>query len=115
MNGYKRDVAKQIYRANRQHLFEGAPPPTLKSVVVLTIKVDSDGKLTHVSVLRSNRYTALEALAMQSVRDAAPLPRPNRFVMKRGVAEFVETWLFRNDDHFQIRTLAESQAESGEK
>jgi protein TonB len=115
MHGYKRDVAKQIYRANPQHLFEGAPPPMLKSVVVLEIKVDSEGKPTYIRVLRSNRYKELEALAMQSVRAAAPLPRPNRFVMRRGVAEFVETWLFRNDGHFQIRTLAEAQADSEER
>ncbi len=110
MNGYKRDVAKQLYRTNPQDLYEGQPPPLLKSIVVLKIRVDGKGQLSHVSVMRSNGYKELEARAMQSVRNASPLPMPNRLFMQGGNAEFVETWLFRNDGRFQIRSLAEPQA-----
>lgn len=110
MNGYKRDVARQVYRANPQHLYEGQPPPLLKSIVVLRIRVDGKGQLSQISVLRSNGYKELEARAIQSVRDATPLPMPNRLFMQGGAAEFVETWLFRNDGRFQIRSIAEPQS-----
>jgi protein TonB len=110
MNGYKRDVAKRVYAANAQYLFEGQSPPLLKSIVVLSIRIDGNGKLARVSVLRSNGYKDLEVRAMQSLRDAAPLPMPNRLFMQGGGAEFVETWLFRDDGRFQIRSLGEGQA-----
>src|SRR6478736_2002393 len=69
MNGYKRDVAKQVYRANPDQLFEGAPPPMLKSIVVLTIRIDSQGLPERIGVLRSNGYKDLEQRAMKSLRD----------------------------------------------
>lgn len=83
----------------------------LKSVVVLSIVVDADGRLTRVRVLRGNGHHALEQLALQSVQAAAPLPRPGALV-RRGVAEFNETWLFRDDGRFQLRSTAEAQADS---
>jgi len=113
LNGYKRQVAQSIYRQNTERLFEGAPPPMLKSVIVLTIGISPDGHPVRVSVMRSNGYRELERVAMDSVRRAAPLPAPSRFVLaKNGTAEFVETWLFRDDGRFQIRSLAEAQAMS---
>lgn len=114
LEGYKLEVARWIYRSSSQDLFEGAPPPTLKSVVVLQIAVDSDGEPQRVAVQRSNGYTTLSQLAMQSVRRAAPLPRPNRAFMRGGLAEFSETWLFRDDGRFQIRSLALEQATSSD-
>ena len=113
LNGYKRQVAQSIYRQNSERLFEGAPPPMLKSVIVLTIGVSPEGHPVRVSVMRSNGYRELERVAMDSVRRSAPLPAPSRFVLaKNGTAEFVETWLFRDDGRFQIRSLAEAQAMS---
>ena len=109
MEGYKRDAARHVYFHNGPRLYEGAPPPLLKSVVVLTIKVDANGAPTHVSVMRSNGFRELDRLAVQSVHDAAPLPIPQRVLQKRGITEFVETWLFRSDGRFQIRSLAEAQ------
>ena len=113
LNGYKRQVAESIYRQNAERLFEGAPPPMLKSVIVLNIGISPEGHPVRVSVMRSNGYRELERVAMDSVRRSAPLPAPSRFVMaKNGTAEFVETWLFRDDGRFQIRSLAEAQATS---
>ena len=107
---YKRDAARHVYFHNAPKLYEGAPPPLLKSIVVLNIKVDANGTPTHVSVMRSNGFRELDRLAVQSVHDAAPLPIPHRALQKRGITEFVETWLFRSDSRFQIRSLAEVQA-----
>jgi len=110
MDAYKQEVARWIYRSSAERLFDGAPPPMLKSVVVLTVAIDAQGHPKRVAVLRSNGYGALNQLAMQSVRRAAPLPRPRRSLMRGGVAEFSETWLFRDDGRFQIRSLAQVQA-----
>ena len=51
---------------------------------------------------------------MQSVRDASPLPAPQRSLVRNGRIELTETWLFRDDGRFQIRTLAQAQAHSGQ-
>jgi protein TonB len=112
LEDYKREVARSIVRGSLAHLYEGAPPPLLKSVIVLSIAVDADGQLRRVAVLRSNGIRALEQIALQSVKSAAPLPRPGIFAARRGLAEFTETWLFRDDNRFQIRSLADAQAES---
>lgn len=108
---YKLEVARWITHNSTEHLFEGAPPPSLKSVVVLTIIIDSDGRLSRVAVLRSNGFKALEQRALQSVKAAAPLPRPGLIVSRRGLVEFTETWLFRDDGRFQLRSLALPQEE----
>ena len=111
MDGYKREVALTIYRSSAGKLFEGAPPPLLKSVVVLRVDIDAAGTPRRVSVLRSNGFRDLEQLAVESVRRAAPLPPPGaELLSSNGDAEFVETWLFRDDGRFQIRSLAETQA-----
>ncbi len=113
-DGYRKDFAEHIYRFNKQHLYSGRPPVMLKSVIVLSLRIDARGNLTHISVRRSNGIKTLETLAMQSVRNAAPLPIPNRFAQKGGGVEFLETWLFRNDGRFQLHTLAEPQMTSTE-
>ena len=110
VNGYKKDAALWIASVNRQILFQGVPPPVLKSVVVLSIVIDALGQPTHVAVMRSNGYTELEKIAVQSVYRSAPLPHPNRLITRHGVLEYTETWLFRDDGRFQIRTLAQPQA-----
>jgi protein TonB len=110
---YKHDVACRIHARNESHLYEGAPPPVLRSVVVLSLRVDSRGRPVRIGVVRSNGIRALERRAVQSVRAAAPLPIPHAALLRRGAAEITETWLFRDDGRFQIRTLAQVQAPSG--
>jgi protein TonB len=111
LNAYKREVAQSIYRSNAGSLFEGPPPAMLKSIIVLSIGINRDGRPVRLSVLRSNGYPELERIAVESVRRAAPLPSPGAAVVaKNGLAEYAETWLFRDDGRFQIRSLAEVQA-----
>ena len=109
IDGYKRDAARRIYFRNANRLFDGAPPPVLKSVVVLSIHADAKGTPTRVAVLRSNGFRDLEQVAMKSVRDASPLPVPHSTVLRKGTIEYAETWLFRDDGRYQIRSLAEAQ------
>ncbi len=110
LDAYKQEVARWFYRSSAQYLFEGVPPPLLKSVVVLTVAIDSDGQAKRIALLRSNGYGALNRRAVQSVQGAAPQPRPDRTLMRGGISEFTETWLFRDDGRFQIRSLAQAQS-----
>jgi len=109
LDGYKRQAARKIVAAHPAS-FEGDLPPMLKSVVVLDITVDRDGKVVRASVRRSNGYKDLEQTALESVRKAAPLPAPSVAVHRGATTvSYVETWLFRADGRFQIRSLAEPQ------
>ena len=109
VDGYKRDAARRIYFRNTKLLFDGAPPPMLKSVVILSIRVDAEGKPLRVTVVRGNGQHDLEIRAIESVRTAAPLPVPRASLLTRGALEYYETWLFRDDERFQVRSLAEVQ------
>jgi periplasmic protein TonB len=110
---YKRDLACRIHARNGTHLYEGPPPPVLRSVVVLSVRIDARGRPVRIGVLRSNGIRSLERRAIQSVRAAAPLPIPAGALLRRGAADITETWLFRDDGRFQVRTLAQVQAPSG--
>ena len=82
------------------------PPEVLKSIVVLDVTIDRDGNLAKVAVRRSNGYKALENRAIDSVRRAAPFGAPAFSVRGRdGTVNFLETFLFRDDGRFQIRSL----------
>lgn len=109
---YKQLVASSIHRANPQHLYDGAPPPMLKSIVVLSISISPDGKPVRVNVMRTNGYRDLAQKAVDSVHLAAPLPRPHPSLIRGGQAEITESWLFRDDGRFQVRSIAQEQASS---
>ena len=109
LDEYKAEVAHAILHANASSTFIGKLPEILKSVVVLQITIDRNGFPFQVRMFRSNGYQDLEARAIQSVR-AAALPKPTGSVTGgSGTVTFTETWLFRDDGKFQIRTLAGPQ------
>lgn len=106
---YKAEVAHAILHANAADTFIGALPEVLKSIVVLQLAIDRQGALRDVRLVRSNGYKDLESRALQSVRTGG-LPRPSAPVIgAAGSVTFMETWLFRDDGKFQIRTLAGPQ------
>jgi len=109
LDEYKAEVAHAVLHANADKTFIGQLPETLKSVVVLRVSIDRNGFPYQVTTIRSNGFKELEARAIQSVR-AGALPRPNGAVTGgHGYVSFMETWLFRDDGKFQIRTLAGPQ------
>ena len=71
----------------------------LKSVIVLDIAVDAEGRLVGASVLRSNGHPDLAKRALEEVNAAAPFTAPGQGV------QFLETFLFRDDECFLIRSL----------
>ncbi len=109
LDRYKRAVAQQILHANAPSTYDGIPPHLLRAVIVLQLTVDGKGALTGVRTLRS-RNDELAAAATKSVRAAGPLPAPPRELLRGGRLEFAETWLFRDDGKFQVRSVAEAQA-----
>lgn len=102
---YKEDFARRVASASPE-AFDEPLPDILKSVVVLEVTIGPDGSLVQVAVRRSNGYKALEALAMDSVRRAAPFAAPAWSVRRAdGTVNFLETFLFRADGRFRIRSL----------
>ena len=108
LDRYKRTVAEQILKANAAQTFEGVPPHLLRAVIVLQLTIDAQGKLIGVTTLRTPDQK-LATVAAKSARDAGTLPPPPRELLRRGQLELAETWLFRNDGKFQVRSLAAPQ------
>ena|SRR5436190_2829425 len=107
LDAYKKLVAERIAQSSPD-IFAEPMPDMFKSIVVLDITIDRDGKLAKVSVSRSNGFKALENRAMDSVKRAAPFVAPSFAVRGRdGSVNFLETFLFRNDGRFRIRSLVE--------
>lgn len=106
---YKHQFAQRVVYTSHE-VFQDPLPKVLKSIVVLEVTLDRDGKLVALTVRRSNGYKALEQVALNSVRHAAPFEAPPRAMHRHdGSVKFLETFLFRDDGRFQVRTLAEIQ------
>jgi protein TonB len=105
MDGYKKAFAQKV-AASSGHLFDEPLPEMLKSVVVLDVTIDREGNLMRVIVRRSNGFKALENRALDAVRHAAPY-EPPAFTLRRsdGSVNFLETFLFRDDGRYRIRSL----------
>jgi protein TonB len=102
---YKMLVAQRIASASAE-TFADPLPEMLRSIVVLDISIDRHGVPQHVSVRRSNGIRSLEQRAQESVRRAAPFDAPSWQVLRGGGSvQFLETFLFRDDGKFQIRSL----------
>ncbi len=103
-------MARHIQTVNRQRVFEGRPPHPLKAIVVLEITVAADGRIERAQVLRAPDHAReLGAEAVRTVQAASPLPPPPREMVSRGAVRLTETWLFRQDNFFQLRSLAQVQ------
>jgi protein TonB len=109
IDAYKYDVAAQIMRYNGAHTFSGKLPPMLPAVVVLSITVDREGRMTNVHVQRSRDHDASK-VALASMQRTGSLPRPFNLATGPGRSlTFSETFLFNADYRFQLRTLAPVQ------
>jgi PBP1b-binding outer membrane lipoprotein LpoB len=105
LNDYKLGVAKRIVAASRD-TYSTPVPEMLKSIVVLEITLDKAGSPLEVTAFRSNGYEDLTLRAITSVVDAAPFAAPEPALLQEaGTVSFLETFLFRDDDAFQLRSL----------
>ena len=103
---WKRTVAEKVYAVNRDHLFGGRPEHLLRAVIVVEVTVDREGRVARSKILRSPGITSLDSVALGSLKAASPLPAPPPRLVARGPLVFSETWLFRKDGRFQLRSLA---------
>lgn len=105
LEGYKLAVARSIARVSLDS-YDDPPPEVLKSIVVLEVTIDRNGNLERVAVRRSNGIRALENIAINSVRRAAPFETPAVSQRNRdGSVTFLESFLFRSDDRFRLLSL----------
>jgi periplasmic protein TonB len=107
---WRRAVAEQIHAAHRDRVFAGRPPHPLKAVVVVDITLRGDGQVVQTEIMRAPSHARhLGDEAAKMARAAGPYPVPPASVAARGSIRLTETWLFRDDDRFQVRTLALTQ------
>ncbi len=106
LESWKVRAAEHIYEVNRKDLFDGRPEHLLRAVIVVELTVDRQGKVTNSKIMRSPGIGALDIAALRSLRVASPLPAPPASTLARGAVVYQETWLFRKDGRFQLRTLA---------
>jgi periplasmic protein TonB len=105
---YKRELAARIYQTSAAQVFEGSPPNLLRSVIVLSVTLDSSGNVADLRTMRDNGDSETVRAAHDSVRRGAPYPRPPDRLLRSARLQYVETWLFRDDGKFQLRTVAEA-------
>lgn len=109
LTDYKTQVARHVAARNPDHIYAGTLPAQLPAIVVLEITVAANGRLQDVNVQRSRSPDAA-TIAMASVQRSAPLPPPPQLATPAGSLTFSETFLFADDERFQLRSLAEPQA-----
>lgn len=109
LEDWKRTAAEKVYAVNRAQLFDGRPEHLLRAVIVVEATVDRQGRVTRSKILRSPGIASLNSVALGSLKAASPLPAPPSKLVARGPLVFSETWLFRKDGRFQLRSLALAQ------
>ena len=109
LEDWKRTAAEKVYAVNRTQLFDGRPEHLLRAVIVVEVTVDREGRVTRSKILRSPGIASLDSAALGSLKAASPLPAPPSKLVARGPLVFSETWLFRKDGRFQLRSLALAQ------
>lgn len=111
INEYKIQVAAQILAANSAITFSGRLQPLLPAIVVVDISINRDGELAKVEVKRS-RDNEASRIALAAVRRVdKPFPKPSKLMhWGHKTLDFSETFLFNNQYHFQLRSLAGPQS-----
>lgn len=103
---WKQRAAERIHEVNRKELFAGRPEHLLRAVIVVELSVDRQGKVTTSKIMRSPGIASLNTVALRSLKAASPLPAPPASLVSKGALVYQETWLFRKDGRFQLRSLA---------
>ena len=111
LQDYQKEIAATILRTSTGDTFQGKLPPLLRSVVVLQVSIDRHGMPEKVTLFRSNGFVDLEKLAITAVYRAAPYPIPGSSLLGgHSTLTFLESFLFRSDGRFQVRSIAEEQS-----
>jgi len=100
LDAYKQVVALDIVQSTPGAYCQPGEE-MLKSVVILELAIGADGALLGAAVVRANGHPELAQVALDSVKAAAPFAPPSA----GQDVQFLETFLFRQDDCFLIRSL----------
>ena len=103
----RRSFAQTIYQDSSAEINRGAPQPLLRAVVVLRVRLNEFGHWA-AEVMRDNDLEPeLTRKAVASVEHlTSPVDVPEPLVDQLHRDGFVEVWLFQNDSHFALKTLA---------
>ncbi|MEP9327586.1 energy transducer TonB [Paraburkholderia phymatum] len=113
LDQYRTAVAQRILERNPSYVLRGTPQAMLRSLVVVSFVVDSNGQIVASNVYRTNGDDEAESTALATLRRAAPLPLPpSRLLNGKGQVELFEDWLFNDNGKFQLRTFASPQAQA---
>jgi hypothetical protein len=99
--------ANAIYQRNAGEIHRGQPQALLRAVVVLHVKLDETGHWLAEVVRENDQQPEMTRKALASVAALEPvrdLSEDIRAVMR--TVGFTEVWLFQNDGHFALRSLA---------
>lgn len=99
----RHQAAQRLVAANPDGSYMGKPPFMLLAIPVMTVELNADGSVRHISVMRkpSQAHDTVD-LAIKAIHRAAPfgdvskLPKPWKFN---------ETFLFKADRKFKPMTL----------
>ncbi len=108
LDAYKRENAARIYQTSAAQVYDGKPQALLRSVVVLSVTLDAAGNVAGLRTLRDNGDVETIRSAHDSVRNGVPYPRPPVGMLRGGRLEYSESWLFRDDGKFQLRSVADA-------
>lgn len=99
----RRQAAERLVAASPDGSYMGKPPFMLLAIPVMTVELNADGSVRHISVMRHpSQAKDTVQLAIQAIQRAAPygdvskLPKPWKFN---------ETFLFKEDRKFKPMTL----------
>jgi len=106
LDAYKADVARHIEALNNRQVYSENPQALLRAVIVLRYALAADGRLLSSEIVRSNHDREAENIALASLKQSTPFPRPDARLLKAGKLIASETWLFNNDGRFQLRSIA---------
>ena len=103
----RRGFAQMVYEDSAPDINHAAPQPLLRAVVVLRVKLDELDHW-HADVMRENDVEpGLTRKAIASVEHLARKLEVSGPMSEQLHREgFVEVWLFQNDGHFALKTLA---------
>lgn len=109
VEAYKQDVAQRISQVNSTRIHSQRPQALLRSIIVVRYTVDAEGRLVRSDIQRSNHDRDTEAIALSTLRNTAPFPKPPSHLLRNGRLDLSESWLFDDDGRFQLRSIAQAQ------
>ena len=102
---YKKDMAIHVYQAYPMRVFRGKLPPLLYSVMLTETRLDAQGQVLDVTIVRKPAVDAVAPFVVQLIKRASPYPAPARL----GETRVTEIWLVDKSGAFQVDTLTEGQ------